>query len=393
MRQYFDIDAIRQEFPVTKTMLYFDSARQAPLAASVKAAFEQFLAEAHRTAGPKYLWLDRVEQVRERIAALLGADVSEIAFTKNTSEGLNIAAHALPLKSGDNVVMIHGDHPNNAYAFLHLRRHGVEVRLVPMTEVINAQSFQSSIDERTRVISLSHVTFHAGHRFDVADVSRLCRQYSLYLVVDAVQSIGILPVNVKELGASLLASGSHKGLLVPQGLGFLYCDKNLSELEPVYLANASLAEPPADLIARPDRMGLKPGARRFEIGNYNLPAIYALSAALDLIAKIGVENIEKHVLDLGDHLIQRIDEIGISLVGPRIRERRSHIYVIDLPADDWLPYFTTNQVRVSPERGCIRVSFGMFNTADEIDQLVDIIQRRNRKILRAQSSAPDVVCN
>jgi selenocysteine lyase/cysteine desulfurase len=198
-------------------------------------------------------------------------------------------------------------------------------------------------------------------------------------VVDAIQSIGILPVNVKEFGVSLLASGSHKGLLVPQGLGFLYCDKNLSELEPVYLANASLAEPPADLIARPDRMGLKPGAGRFEIGNYNLPVIYALSAALDLIAKIGVENIEKHVLDLGDHLIQRIDEIGIDLVGPRIREHRSHIYVLDLPADDWLPYFTTNQVRVSPERGCIRVSFGMFNTADEIDQLVDIIQRRNRR--------------
>ncbi len=385
--QYFDINAVRREFPITKQMLYFDSAFQTPLAASVKAAIEKFLAEGFIAAGPKSLWLERVERVRARIAALLGSDVCEIAFTKNTSEGLNIAANALPFKSGDNVLMVHGDHPNNAYAFLHLRRKGVEVRFVPMTEVINAQSFAGSVDERTRAISLSQVTFHAGHRFDVADVSRLCRQHGLYLVVDAMQSVGILPVNVKKLGASLLACGSHKGLLVPQGLGLLYCDKTLGELQPAYLAAASLAEPPLDLIARPDCMGLKPGAGRFEIGNYNLPAITALSAALDLIESIGVENIEKHVLDLGDYLIGRIDEIGVGLIGPRRREYRSSIYVLDLPADDWLPYFSSHNVRVSPERGGIRVSFAMFNTTGEIDRLVDVIKKRDRKPLCAQSVA------
>jgi selenocysteine lyase/cysteine desulfurase len=386
MTQHFDVDAIRREFPVTKTMLYFDSAHQAPLSASVKAGFEKFLAEAFTTAGPKSVWLDRVEQVRARIAALLGAEVSEIAFTKNTSEGLNIAANALPLRSGDNIVMAQGDHPNNTYAFLRLLRKGVEVRFVPMTEVVNAQSFESSINERTRAISLSHVTSHAGHRFDVADVSRFCRARNLYLVADVIQSIGFLPVNVKTLGVSLLASGSHKGLLVPQGLGFLYCDKTL-DLEPVYLAAASLAEAPANLTAPPDHICLKPGARRFEIGNYNLPAMYALSAALELIEEVGVENIERHVLDLGDYLIERIDEIGINLVGPRGREHRSHIYVLDLPANEWLAYFSKNNVRVSAVRGCIRVSFGMFNTTDEIDQLVNIIKRRYPKMRRAASVA------
>jgi selenocysteine lyase/cysteine desulfurase len=368
-------------------MLYFDSAFQAPLAESVKAAIEKFLAEGFMAAGPKSLWLERVERVRARIAALLGADACEIAFTKNTSEGLNIAANALPFRSGDNVLMVHDDHRNNVYAFLHLRRKGVEVRFVPMTEVINAQSFAGSVDERTRAISLSHVTFHAGHRFDVADVSRLCRQHGLYLVVDAMQSVGILPVNVKKLGTSLLACGSHKGLLVPQGLGLLYCDKTLGELEPPYLAAASLADPPRDIIAHPDRMRLKAGAGRFEIGNYNLPAITALSAALDLIENIGVENIEKHVLDLGDYLIGRIDEIGVGLVGPRRREYRSSIYALALPADDWLPYFSSHNVRVSPERDGIRVSFAMFNTTDEIDRLVDVIQKRDRKPLCAQSVA------
>ena len=385
MTQYFDVETIRQEFPITKQMLYLDSAFQAPLAVSVKAAIEKFLAEGFAAAGPKSLWLERVEQVRSRIAALLGADASEIAFTKNTSEGLNIAANALPLASGDNVVMVHGDHPNNAYAFLNLQRKGVEIRFIPMTEAINAQSFANSIDERTRAISLSHVTFHAGHRFDIADVSRLCRQRGLYLVVDAMQSVGILPVDVKKWGISLLACGSHKGLLVPQGLGLLYCDKTLDGLEPAYLAAASLAEPPADLIARPDCMGLKPGAGRFEIGNYNLPAIHALSAALDLIDRIGVANIEQHVLDLGDHLIERIDPIGVRLVGPRRKECRSSIYVLDLPVEEWLQFFASHNVRVSPERGGIRVSFAMFNTTDDVDRLADLIQSRGHKALSRQS--------
>jgi selenocysteine lyase/cysteine desulfurase len=376
MRQYFDVDAVRQEFPVTRNFLYFDTAHQAPLANCVKAGLEQFLAEGSEAGGPKSVWLDRVERVRARLATLLGAETNEIAFTKNTSEGLNIAANALPLKEGDNVAMVHGDHPNNAYAFLHLRRKGVEIRFVPMTEVINGQSFEAVVDQKTRAISLSHVTFHAGHRFDIADVSRLCRRRGLYFVVDAMQSAGVLPIDVKALGISLLAAGSHKGLLVPQGLGILYCNNTLEELEPAYLAAASLAEPPADLIARPDRMSLRPGAGRFEIGNYNLPDMYALWASLDLIEKLGVDNIEKHVLDLGDYLISRIDQIGVRLVGPRSRERRAHIYVLDLPPAGWLSYFVENKVRVSPERDGIRVSFGIFNTTDEIDQLIKIIQRR-----------------
>jgi len=386
MKRYFDVEEVRQEFPITRRMLYFDSAFQAPLAVSVKAAIQKFLDEGFTAAGPKHVWLERAEQVRSRVAALLGADPSEIAFTKNTSEGLNIAANALPFKRGDNVLMVYGDHPNNTYAFLNLCRNGVQVRFIPLAEVINAQSFENSIDDRTRAISLSHVTFHAGHRFDVADVSRLCRKHGLYLVVDAMQSVGILPVNVKSMGASLLACGSHKGLLVPQGLGLLYCDATLDGLTPVYLAAAGLADPPADFIARPDQMGLKAGAGRFEIGNYNLPAMYALSAALDLIERIGVEKIEKHVLDLGDYLIARIDEIGVGLVGPRDRQYRSNIYVLDLPADDWLTYFTSNNVRVSPERDGIRVSFAMFNTTEEIDRLVDIIRRRGRTPLEAKSS-------
>lgn len=375
-----DIAALRSEFPVTKRMLYLDSAHQTPLATSVRAALHDFYSEGHETAGPKPVWLRRVEQTRERVAALFNAAPGEIAFTKNTSEGLNIAANAVPLKAGDNVVLIEGDHPNNAYAWLNLRRKGVEVRFVKLGSeqaVANAQSFVSFIDSRTRVISLSHITFHAGQRHDVASIGRLCKERGIYLVVDAMQSVGVVPVDVQALNVSVLAAGTHKGLLVPQGLGLLYVREGLDELQPAYLAMSSMANPPADFIARPEDMATRRDAARFEIGNLNLPDIQALNAAIELIEKAGVERIEKHVQALGDRLIEHAERQAIPLVGPRERSGRAHIYVLALPGAEWAEYFAQNQVRVSPERDGIRISFGMFNTADDVDQLFQIIRRRS----------------
>ncbi|MHC4043125.1 aminotransferase class V-fold PLP-dependent enzyme [Bradyrhizobium sp. 23AC] len=377
MSRHYDVDAVRKEFPAVERMVYLDSGFQTPLARPVKAAIELFLREGFETAGPKSVWLDRVEQTRAKVARFLGVTADEIAFTKNTSESMNVAANALPLRAGDNVLMIHGDHPNNAYAFLNLQRKGVEVRFIPMTDVVDADSFAPFIDEKTRAISMSHVTFHAGHRFDIESVGAMCTRKKLYFVVDVMQAIGVVPVNATAIGASFIGSGSHKGLLVPQGLGLLYWDKTLKELEPAYLAAASLAEIPDDLIARADRMAPSPAARRFELGNFNLPAVHALGASLDMIEQIGVQNIQNHCFDLGDHLIARLDELGVRLVGPRERKHRApHIYVIALPASDWLGHFEENGVRVSPERDGIRVSLGMFNTATDIDRLIDVIRRR-----------------
>ncbi|WP_082907836.1 aminotransferase class V-fold PLP-dependent enzyme [Bradyrhizobium neotropicale] len=384
MSRQYDVEAVRKEFPAAERMTYLDSGFQAPLARPVKAAIDLFLREGLETAGPKSVWLERVEQTRVKVARFLGVSADEIAFTKNTSESMNIAANALPLRAGDNVLMVHGDHPNNAYAFLNLQRKGIEVRFVPMTEIVDAASFRPHIDAHTRAISMSHVTFHAGHRFDIEGIGRLCAEMNLHFVVDVMQAIGIVPIDARAIGATFVGSGSHKGLLVPQGLGLLYWNSEHAELEPAYLAAAGLAEIPADLVARPDQLAPAPSARRFELGNFNLPAIHALGAALDMIQQIGVENIQNHCFDLGDHLIAGLDALDIRLVGPRDRRHRApHIYVIALPAADWLGYFEENGVRVSPERDGIRVSFGMFNTLGDVDRLVDLISRRVKTSSRA----------
>lgn len=389
MSRHYDVAAIRRQFPVTERLLYLDSAHQTPLATSVREALLGFYREGLETAGPKPVWLDRIEQVRARVAKLLNAAPAEIAFTKNTSEGMNIAANALPLTAGDNVLLVEGDHPNNAYAFLNLRRKGVEVRFVPMTgETARAEMFAPHIDARTRAISLSHVTFHAGHRFDIDGVGALCAQKGLYFVIDAMQSTGVIPLDARASGASLIGSGCHKGLLVPQGLGILYCRQGLDELQPAYLAMSSLAHPPSDYIARADNMTPKPGAGRFEIGNLNLPDIHALDASLTLIESAGLAAIEAHLYDLGDRLIERIDDLGIRLVGPRNRVDRSpHIYVLDLPAEAWADYLASRQVRVSPERDGIRISFGLFNTAEDVDRFARVLAESGNLPARAGAAA------
>lgn len=371
-----DNAAIRADFPVASKMLYLDSAHQTPLGVTAKVAVEDFLAESYEMAGPKTKWLARVEQVRGALASFIRASANEIAYTKNTSEGLNIAANAIDFKAGDNVLLIEGDHPNNAYAWLNLRRKGVEVRLVKLSgAVADAQTFAAYVDRKTRAISLSHVTFHAGQRHDIRSIGQLCKEKSIYLVVDAMQSVGVLPLDVKDLGISILAAGCHKGLLVPQGLGFLYVDSSLESLEPVYLATAGLANPPSDFMARPDDVALRAGAGRFELGNFNLPGIHALGATLNLLETIGVGNVEAHVLSLGDRLIEHLDDLRIRLVGPRNAAERAHIYTMAL-SSDWLAYFAENNVRVSPERDGIRISFGIFNNEADVNAVADIIRKR-----------------
>ncbi|MES0033407.1 aminotransferase class V-fold PLP-dependent enzyme, partial [Mesorhizobium sp. M0040] len=370
MTQYYDVEAVRKLFPVVEKMTYLDSGFQTPMSTPVKHAFEAFIKESYETAGPKSVWIDRMEETRAKVAALFNAATEEIAFTKNTSEAMNIAANALLLKAGDNVLMIHGDHPNNAYAFLNLKKKGVEVRFIPMTEIVNANSFRPHLDANTKAISISFVAFHAGHRFDIESVGALCKEKNLYFVIDIMQAVGVVPIDAKKVGATFIGSGTHKGLLVPQGLGLLYWDRTRTELEPAYLAAISLENPPADFIARPDDMAPAPTAGRFELGNFNLPAIQGLGAALDLINEIGIEKIQAHCFDLGDRLIAGLDALDIKLVGPRDRSNRApHIYVAALPVDEWIDYFASEDVRVSPERDGVRISLGMFNTASDIDRV------------------------
>jgi cysteine desulfurase / selenocysteine lyase len=137
---------------------------------------------------------------------------------------------------------------------------------------------------------------------------------------------------------------------------------------------AGLEHPPADYVARADNITLRDGARRFEIGNYNLPAVHALAASLDILERVGPAAISDHVLSLGDRLLARLASADIEVVGPRSRNARSHIYTLTLRDPAWLDYLNRHNVRISPERDGIRVSFALFNTEGDVDRLCDLLR-------------------
>lgn len=372
----YDVAAVRRLFPATERFVYLDAAHQAPLARPVHQAFTAFLEEGLTAAGPKPLWLSRIPAVREQVAQLIGANSLEIAFTRNTSEGLNITANALALAPGDTVLLVDGDHPNLTYAWLNLQRKGIDVRFVlPGPGGVNADTFACEVDGRTRAIVLSHVTSDRGDRANLAAIGRMCRDRDIALVVDAIQSVGTLTVDVAAMGVSVLAAGCHKGLLVPQGLGVLYVSEDLEPLTPSFLAASALTNPRRDGRASYAEAELRRDAARFEGGNLNLPHLHALAAALDLISAIRVARIEAHVCRLSDLLVAGLDDLGVGLLGPLHQPRRAHIVVIDLPATRWLPYLESKQVRVSAQRGGIRVSFGMFNTEEDVREFLSVVSQ------------------
>jgi selenocysteine lyase/cysteine desulfurase len=371
-----DFAAIRRLFPITTRMTYLDSARHTPLSQPIKAAIERFLQESELAAGPKVVWLAQAERVRAQVARLLHTTADRIAFVKNTSEGLNLAAQSLPLEPNDEVLLVRGDHPNTAVALQHLRRKGVTVRLLsPASQPIDASVFAPHLNPRTRALALSHVMAHDGTRCDLSSLSELCAHNDLYLVLDAVQSVGWFPVAC-SYPRSALAFGCTKGLLCPPGLGVLCLGSNTDELKlPLAAANA-LAELPHDRIIAEEHLSFRHDASRFETGIANFLALHALEASLDIIDRVGVAAIATHVLRLGDLLRAAMSELGVEVVGPADREYRSHICTLALPGVDWVEYLAGYGIRVSPERGGVRVSFALFNSEDDVDHLAATIRRR-----------------
>ena len=372
------LQAARQQFPITRNRIYFDIANMNSPPECVTDALVAYYRCAQDRGGDKRAWVAEVESTRRKAAVLLECDPGEVAFVKNTSEGLNIAANAVDWRPGDNVVVPAHEHPNNVFPWLNLRRRGVDVRMVPeTTECVDASLLAPFVDEKTRIVSVADVAFHPGQRNDLASIAKLCEQHGAYLVVDGVQAIGLLDVKPRKLGVSMWAASGHKGLLSPHGIGLFYCRREIiPELFPAYAARASMMPLPDDHVVQETDVTLRDDARRFELGNFNYSGICAMSSALDLILGVGIETIERHVRALGKYLTDKLAERQIQRLGPRDPERQSSICVFNLRGEGWIEHFAENDIIVSGRRNSIRVSLGLYNTFDEIDRFVAVLDRR-----------------
>jgi selenocysteine lyase/cysteine desulfurase len=369
-----NVDELRSEFPVMERLTYLDSAYGNPLANSVKAAMEEYL-KAFQRDGVSVA-RDRaygvLEEVRAKFAALVGAEASEVAFVKNTSEGLNIAASGLNVESGDNVVLNELEHPNNTHCWNLLREKGVEIRTVPQREGrVDVETINAAIDSKTRAVAVASTT-NMGFRFDLEKIGRACHEESALLVVDAVQSLGIEPLDARKAGVDVLSASAHKGLLGPHGIGFLYCSKeSLEEIKPPYVAGISYEKAPGTGEAR-----LKETAARFEYGNYNYLGGHAMVPALGILEKVGVENIHSHCLELANVFREGIRDIGIDVLDSPAESERTNIAAFKVEGRESAEVrqrLLERNVMLSAHYGDLRASFALFNNRSDVEIALDAL--------------------
>jgi selenocysteine lyase/cysteine desulfurase len=367
-----DFGRVREAFPATKHVTYLDLANKNILPQPVIDEIGRFVQDAGSTGGDKDGWKRVVEETRAEVAGLIGAGPDEIAFVKNTSEGLNAAARGLGLEQGDVVVLNDLEHPNNVYPWLALARHGVEVRWVRSRDGrIPLEDLERQIAEGARVVAISHVTSASGFRTDLAALGRACRQHGARLVVDAIQSAGVVPVDVGAAGVDLLACGAHKGLLGVHGVGVLYCRRELiPSMTPVYAARDSMSAAAAAAL----EVRFAPDARRFEIGNPNYLGIHALRAGVRFVREIGAGAIESRVLALSGLVLDGLRARGIASATPSVASERAGIVsarVADPEAA--VRRLAARGIVVSVKGGALRVTPHVYNTEDEIERLLALL--------------------
>ena len=391
-------DVIAAEFPRASGTTYLSTCSTGLLPHSAREAVHRLLDRRVEGDMDKAALFATIETVRANFAALIQATADEIAITKNVSEGLSIIAGALPWQPGDNVVVcLDLEHPNNVYPWFNLReRVGVEVRSVPQRDGhIPAEAVAAAIDGRTRLVSLSTVSFSPGFRTDIAPVSAVCRERDVFLLADGVQSVGILDTDVDELGVDALAVSTQKGLLGLYGFGFLYCRRARAEaLRPMSLARfgVDLGATAHEAAKGTDQYTLMAGARRFDLGNYNYPGAVACDQSLQVIAGIGTKVIEAHVISLSHRLVRGLLDLGLPVAGGEPGAHLGSIVCIghfgagghdnteDAEMADLYEYLTRHGVVLTIRQGMLRMAFHIYNTEDDVDRVLELCrawQRRN----------------
>ncbi len=326
--------AFRSAMPVAARWAYFDHAAVAPLPASAVTAVERWARQATEegdTLWPE--WNRRVEEARTLAARLLGADASEIALVRSTTEGVGLVAEGYPWTEGDNVVTLANEFPSNLYPWMNLASRGVETRRVDAEGGrVDLAQLEAACDGRTRIIAVSWVGYLSGWRIALDDVVEIARRKNALVFVDAIQGLGVFPLDVRATPIDFLAADGHKWLLGPEGAGLFYIRReHLDRLRPIGVGWHSVAH--ASDYGRID-LTLRPSAARYEGGTQNMVGFLALAESLELLLGLGLEAIAERVLAITDLACERLHEIGAVVASIREGDHRSGIVSFELPGQD-----------------------------------------------------------
>ena len=366
-------DRIRHRFPIFERLVYVNSCSQGALSDAVRDSYAAYLRDWEEQGAPWEYWVEREGAARAAFAGLVNADPDEIAVTTSLSAGVSALASGLRYARRSKIVTTELEFPTVGQIWHAQESRGARVVHVPLDQ------FEQAIDDDTAVVSITHVSYRTGEMIDVQEVVRLAHERGALVLLDAYQSAGSVPLDVKELGVDFLAAGTVKYLLGSAGLAFFYCRREI--LERAWpTATGWFAD--EDIFAM-DIHDYSPAqtARRFQAGTPPIPSIYAGIAGIELIESIGIEETREHVLNLNAHLIAGVDELGGTVVTPKKRKRHGALICVKSTDVDELVAALGRWGIVTSERdGNVRISPHAYNSLEDIDLVLEALAA-NRDLL------------
>jgi selenocysteine lyase/cysteine desulfurase len=358
--------SIRQRFPVTERVAYLNSAAAGPVSIASQAAAAGYYEKMMHDGDVHWnRWLADREAVRKKIAAFINAEPEEIAFTTNTSQGMNVIVDAL--EDRGEVISSELEFPVTTLPWMHRR---IPVHLLPARDgEVRSEDIQDAMTNKTGIIALSHVQFSNGFRLDPAAAGEIKRTHAL--VINASQSAGAFAIDVKRMKIDALCATGHKWLLSGYGSGFVYLSRELLDRSLPRSIGWLSVEDPFEM--RNDEFRPRhDAAARVELGCPHFAGIFSLGAALDLIGEIGAANIQTHVLELNRFATSRLKEDGWKVLSPLQNEssRSGETLVeIDHPGKVVRQLLGRGVIVTEKPQG-IRVATHFFNNEEDVERLL-----------------------
>ncbi|MCP5325663.1 MAG: aminotransferase class V-fold PLP-dependent enzyme [Oceanospirillaceae bacterium] len=308
----------QHEFPQKDGLVYLNHAAVAPWPQRSYAAIEAFSRENVTFGATHYpQWMKTEQQLRERLKTLLNASSSdEIALQKNTSEALSVIAYGIDWQAGDEIIISDEEFPSNRIVWESLAQYGVKLLQINLEGPEPEQNLLNAITGKTRLLAISSVQYASGIALDLSRLGAACKQQNILFCVDAIQSLGVLPMDVDAINADFVVADGHKWLLGPEGLAVFYCRHTRQEQLKLHQYGWHMLADAGNYTTKTWRSA--ENARRFECGSPNMLAAHALNASLGLLLEVGVDVIEGRVRQLSHYLRKQLQqEPDIKLLSPQ----------------------------------------------------------------------------